>query len=275
MKGNDLLFGPLSFEVLCYAAIREKARPSAVQRFSHEDIEHFFHIYLLSVSLTWKLRVCLSLSSYEMYSSLMAMRAKSFQFKVMTAGAFWKYPPFLKYSFLPPLFLLSQDLVCFWMSHCLWKCAQFCCNNAFITQQASRQVLEDKAGREMGSESGLEVAENTWFLLISWDNFSEGLFQRSMFGDWIFLTSYFFFPRWYFNFLLYPGKDNGHSLPPQFQWNGVEIFKNITRKLKETKQNIRQRGRVADGVRGSNLWQPLTPAGLLGKHRNTNTLPAG
>lgn len=159
----------------------------------------------------------------------MAMRAKSFHLESWLLGAFWKYPHCRNSPFPPLHYFSPRHTPVYFLDITLSvKCAQFTgCNDAFAATGIQGRFPWRQSQWEEWAQNQGQVAEgDTGFLLISWNQ----LFWRSVPkiqpGCIPFHWHYhiFFFLRWYFNFLLYSGKDNGDSPSPRVQWNKVGIF---------------------------------------------------
>ena len=144
---DNLSFKPLSFVLLCYAAIDNWNTHQ--DRMAMKIARHF--PYLSFVSLVG-LRVCLS-SLHMKCSSTDGHKDKIIPFRVMLVWAFWKHPHCRNHSFpSPPLFLLwsctsvlpRYHIACKMCPvHWLGRC--FCSNT-----QIGQISLKTKAARGMG-----------------------------------------------------------------------------------------------------------------------------
>lgn len=156
----------------------------------------------------------------------MAMRTKSSHLESWLLECFENIHTVEIVLSLPPLFLLSSCTMCFLDITLPVKCAHFTgYNDAFAATGIQVRSSWRQRQQEEWAENQGQVAEgDTWFLLISWNQLfwrpSKDLTRVYPFP----LTLPFFFSRWYFNFLLFPGKDNGDSPSPQVHWNKVGIF---------------------------------------------------
>ena len=159
------------------------------------------------------------------------------------------------------------------------KCAQFTgCNDAFAATGILGRSSWRQRQREEWAENQGQVAEgDTWFL-ISWNQ----LFWRppkDLTRVYPFpLTLPFFFSRWYFNFLLFPGRQWRLPFPPSSMKQGWNFSKGtFTRKLKGNQTEYK--GTEAErqtGSGNSNFW-PASGHSRTARQSfpDTSHLPAG